>query len=243
MPLNQNEGAALRDGDAAQRNAPCPICGGGVFVAGPKGRLSPGGIEPRCTECQSLERHRGFRLIFNALRPVFAGRAALQFSEDRSVPRDAFGSFELSHYGGPNHLDLAAIEKASGSYGVVIANHVLEHVENDLAALRELDRISAPLGIVILSVPDLLRCEATVEYGFAREDKHGHYRLYGPDIVDRWRRAVPQWNGLGVIAKDPVTGEPDRLTVLSRDSGTLARCESALRSAGFAAFDAFSEPG
>ena len=226
---------------AAKAMAACPICGGTTFVAGPKGRLSPGGILPRCTGCQSLERHRAFRTVFDALRPVFGRFEALQFSDDGSAPREAFAGFEVSQYGGPNHLDLAAIDRPDGSVGIAIANHVLEHVADDIAALSELDRITAPGGAVVLSVPDLLRCEATHEYGRAREDKHGHYRIYGPDIAERWRRAVPAWHGLGVVPRDPVTGEPDRLTLLSRDEVLLAAFSEALCDADISAFDAFAE--
>ena len=228
---------------ASPANAPkvCPICGSASFVAGPKGRMSPGGTPPRCAGCGALERHRAFRAAFDALRPAFAGLAALQFSDDPSAPRDAFTSFEVSVYGGPNHLDLAAIDKPSGSVDVAIANHVLEHVADDIAALAELDRITAPGGVTILSVPDLLRCDATVEYGHAREDKHGHYRIYGPDIVARWRKAAPQWRGLAVVPRDPVTGEPDRLTILSRSADRLEAFAVALRAAGMAPTDAFAD--
>lgn len=226
---------------AGEGVATCPICGGTDFTAGPKGRMSPAGQPPRCAQCLSLERHRAFRTVFDALRPVTTTLSVLQFSDDASAPRENFAAFEVSQYGGPNHLDLAAIDRASGSVGLAIANHVLEHVGDDHAALGELDRITQPAGAVILSVPDLLRCDRTVEYGHAREDKHGHYRLYGPDIVERWRAAAPQWRGLGVVAHDPVTGEPDRLTILSRDEALLARCRAALDGvAGIEVFDAFA---
>jgi hypothetical protein len=117
---------------------------------------------------------------------------------------------------------------------------VLEHVRDDLAALAELDRITAPDGVVFLSVPDLLRVERMVEYGEARADKHGHWRIYGPDIRARWLAAAPMWRGVGVVAHDPVTGEPDRATLLSRSTARLAACADALRAAGFAPFDAFA---
>ncbi|MEO1103194.1 MAG: methyltransferase domain-containing protein [Pseudomonadota bacterium] len=217
----------------------CTICGTAEFVPGPKGRMSPSGKPPRCAGCGSLERHRAFRAALLALRPAFAGLGALQFSDDGSVPREAFAQFSVSTYGGENHQDMAAIDMSEGSVDVAIANHVLEHVADDIAALRELDRITAPRGLVVLSVPDLLRCAATVEYGRAREDKHGHYRIYGPDIVGRWHTAVPQWMGVGVVPRDPVTGESDRLTLLSRDCDRLDTCAALLRDAGFGPFDAF----
>ena len=71
----------------------CPICGSGDYVAGPKGRMSPEGLPPRCAACGALERHRNYRMLFEALRPILAGRRALQFSDDSSAPRDAFASF------------------------------------------------------------------------------------------------------------------------------------------------------
>lgn len=230
---------AVPDGEPGE--APrCPICGGSEFVAGPKGRRSPSGLMPRCGGCGALERHRAFRTVFDAILPVARPLRVLQFSDDPSVPREAFAAFEVSHYGGENHLDLAAIDRPSGSVGLAVANHVLEHVEDDLAALAELDRITAPDGALVLSVPDLLRCERTVEYGRAREDKHGHYRLYGPDIGERWRRAAPLWRGLAVVARDPVTGEPDRLTILSRNAALLAAFEAALVEAGIETSNAFA---
>lgn len=241
MVHEAGRGEGVAEG-APRRKAACPVCGGTTFVAGPKGRLSPGGIPPRCAGCRSLERHRAFRTVFDALRPLLGRFAALQFSDDGSAPREAFAGFEVSQYGGPNHLDLAAIDRPDGSVDVAIANHVLEHVADDMAALRELDRITAPEGFVILSVPDLLRCEATKEYGHARADKHGHYRVYGPDIVTRWRRAAPLWQGLAVVPRDPVTSEPDRLTILSRSAARLTTLAAALEAAGLEHFDAFAGP-
>jgi SAM-dependent methyltransferase len=177
--------------------------------------------------------------VFDALAPALGDANVLQFSEDPSAPRARFARFEVSVHGGANSLDLAAIDRPGGSYDLVIANHVLEHVADDRAALAELDRITAPGGVVVVSVPDLLRCAQTVEYGRPRADKHGHYRLYGPDIAARWRAAVPVWHGVGVVPADPVTGAPDRLTLLSRDERRLAALAEDLRAAGLDPFDAF----
>ena len=199
-------------------------------------------MPPRCAECGALERHRAFRIVFDAIVPVLAGARVLQFSPDRCAPREPFPHFEVSEYGGANHLDMAAVDRPDASYGLVVANHVLEHVEDDMAALSELARITGEEGIVFLSVPDLLRVARTKEYGHAREDKYGHWRLYGPDIVERWSRAVPDWKGVGVVAHDPVTGEPDRATLLGRSGARLTRLRDTLETAGFAAFDAFAAP-
>jgi len=200
--------------------------------------MSPFGTPPRCLTCGTLERHRAFFNVFQALAPVTKGWSALQFSPDRSVPKAAFTSVEVSGYGGPNHLDLCAIKRADDAYDMAIANHVLEHVPDDHAALRELDRVTRPHGAVFLSVPDLLRVTATVEYGRAREDKHGHYRLYGPDLMGRVEAAVPHWHMIGVVANDPVTGAPDRATLFTRSGATRDAIAGHLDAAGLDPFDA-----
>ncbi|MEM7693394.1 MAG: methyltransferase domain-containing protein [Pseudomonadota bacterium] len=166
--------------------------------------------------------------------------SALQFSPDKAVPAGAFTMLDVSHYGGPNHLDLCAIDRPDDAYDMTIANHVLEHVPDDAAALKELDRVTRSEGAVFLSVPDLLRVTAIIEYGFAREDKHGHYRLYGPDLMDRVRAAVPAWHGIGVVATDPVTGAPDRATLFTRSDAVRGMIVRQLTQAGHRPFDAFA---
>lgn len=212
----------------------CPICGGTFFTLGPNGRTAPNGMKPRCVGCQSLERHRAYRIVFQAISPWFIGQTALQFSEDQAVPRAPFTMFEISVFHGVNSLDLQAIDRPDSAYDMVIANHVLEHVADDIAALRELNRVCRGNGVVALSVPDLLRVARTKEYGVRRDDKHGHYRVYGPDILGRWQTAVPNWNALGVTAADPVTGAPDRLTFLSQSLDTLCVLHDMLRGASLA---------
>jgi SAM-dependent methyltransferase len=74
---------------------------------------------------------------------------------------------------------------------------VLEHVEDDRKAMRELHRILAPGGFAIVLVPlDLERAEtyedptitdpAERERAFWQSD---HLRLYGRDFPDRLREA------------------------------------------------------
>lgn len=50
--------------------------------------------------------------------------------------------------------DLRETPFASGSFDVVLCNHVLEHIREDVAAMRELGRIVAPGGLVIVAVPN-----------------------------------------------------------------------------------------
>ena len=145
----------------------CPICGGTVFGPGPKGRMAPNGSLPRCAGCQSLERHRIFRIMFEKLGPKnFAGWKAIQFSPDPTVDPSWFAAHELSVYGEPGGLDIQAIDRPDAAYDFVICSHVLEHVGDDRAALGELLRIAKPDGLLFLAFPDPFREDVTRDWGF-----------------------------------------------------------------------------
>jgi SAM-dependent methyltransferase len=83
------------------------------------------------------------------------------------------------------------------SFGAILCSHVLEHVDDDRAALAELRRVVAAGGWVILMVPqDLNRAETYEDPAIttpeARRDaywQHDHVRLYGRDFADRIRAA------------------------------------------------------
>lgn len=220
----------------AGRRAPCPICGGTAFLAGPRGRAGPDGAPPRCAACGSLERHRAHRTVFSALGPAFAAhRRCLQFSPDPSVDPASFARHEVSVYGTAEGLDLQAIDRPDGSADAIVCNHVLEHVADDRAALRELARVLSPGGFLFLSVPDPIRMEATVEYGRAREDRHGHYRLYGPEVEALIAGAMAGFSALAVDARDPVSGAADRAFLIFRPPADPDEASRRLAAAGIAA--------
>jgi SAM-dependent methyltransferase len=68
-------------------------------------------------------------------------------------------------------------EPGTGDHGVVCAFEVLEHLEDDLAALRLWRTHLRPGGRLILSVP-------AWQKRFGATDEHvGHYRRYDPDVL------------------------------------------------------------
>lgn len=94
-------------------------------------------------------------------------------------------------------VDMLAMPFGPASFDFVIANHVLEHVDDDLMALAEIHRVLRPGGLAILQTP---YCEglartwsdpAVVQPGqrlqaYGQED---HVRLYGNDIFERFTQA------------------------------------------------------
>lgn len=195
----------------------CPICGGTEFGPGPKGRHSPNGALPRCAGCQSLERHRIFRIMFDRLGPAsFSGWTAIQFSPDATIDPSWFAAHELSVYGGSSSLDIQKIDRPDASYDLVACSHVIEHVGDDRAALHELLRIAKPDGLLYLAFPDPFREEVTRDWGFPKPEKHGHWRVYGADVVERFKAYIPNQTVLAYHGEDPVTGEREGAFLLPK---------------------------
>ncbi len=64
------------------------------------------------------------------------------------------------------------------SFDFFICSHVLEHVESDDQAIKELFRITKPGGCGILMAPIIMGLEKTVEDPSVK-DEAGRWRLYG----------------------------------------------------------------
>lgn len=213
---------------AIHKSSACPICKAEWYGPGPNGRMHKDGSMPRCLYCESLERHRSLRLIWNALLPSLPNGSALQFSRDPSLPEEAFLPFEVSVYGGENSLDLQAIAKPDSSYEYVLCNHVLEHVADDITSFAELLRILTPSGVLQMSFPDPFRVSETVEYGHAVSELHGHYRLYGSDVWERFATHADFYL-LQVNSIDPVTGLEDCCFFVAKTKEPIERIEHNLK--------------
>lgn len=94
-------------------------------------------------------------------------------------------------------MDINAMPFADNSFDVVFCNHVLEHIEDDRHAMREILRVMKPGGWSILQVPQNYAMEHTDE-DFTVTDprererrflQNDHYRLYGRDYGQRLREA------------------------------------------------------
>lgn len=198
---------------------PCNICGGTEFGPGPGGRRSTTGKLPYCVKCGTLERHRAFRQMFERLRDDdFADWTVLQFSGDRSNDPSWFAQHETSVYGRANSLDLMKVARDNDTYDLVVCNHVIEHVQYDNAAMAELVRIIKPTGIVFLTFPDAVNRAVTTEWAEPRADQHHHWRVYGRDVVDRFRRYIPMYGVYSAMSADPVTEAGDLIFFLTKSA-------------------------
>ncbi len=154
-----------------------------------------------CWRCGSHERHRAQWLLFER-RPELLGGAGslLHFAPEWALRRrfERIGELryvtaDLDQPGVDLSLDVRAIALPDASFDAVLCSHVLEHVDDDAAAMAELRRITAPGGWCVVMVPLDLGRERTYEDSAitASGDRErafwqrDHVRLYAPDIGAR----------------------------------------------------------
>jgi SAM-dependent methyltransferase len=182
----------------------CPLCGG-RFDRFKDAWNRPDAL---CWRCGSHERHRAQWLLLRS-RPELLGavRSLLHFApewtmRERLAPLAAerglrYVTADLDPAGVDLQLDLTALALPDAAFDAVLCSHVLEHIPDDGAAMRELRRVTAPGGWCLVMVPlDVTRSETYEDPGVvAPEDRereflqHDHVRLYAPDIAERLRAA------------------------------------------------------
>lgn len=94
-------------------------------------------------------------------------------------------------------MDINAMPFEDNSYDVVFCNHVLEHIPDDVHAMKEILRVMKPGGWSILQVPQNYLMEKTDEDLTVTDPKererrflqNDHFRLYGKDYADRLKKA------------------------------------------------------
>ena len=94
-------------------------------------------------------------------------------------------------------IDICEIPESNETYDVIICNHVLEHVDDDRRAMRELFRVMKHGGFGVFQVPISPTIEGTFEDPEADTPEQrlrlfgqpDHVRIYGPDYADRLAEA------------------------------------------------------
>jgi SAM-dependent methyltransferase len=183
----------------------CPICGYmGRF--NPVAPQSGGRKYAQCPQCNALERHRLQFLVLDSLLKTLPCStlsmlhvAPEPFLSDFFRPRFArYDTADLSMAGVDYQVDLTALPFADASYDLVFASHVLEHIQDDMAALAEIRRVLKPGGIAVLPVPLLSR--HTIEYSVPNPAEAFHVRA--PGQVDYFERYLRFFSRVEVITSD-----------------------------------------
>lgn len=98
---------------------------------------------------------------------------------------------------GTSAIDVTALPFEDARFDLIICSHVLEHVNDDHKAMRELHRVMKPGGSGLLVVPLDVRSAKTLEDPSITDPaermrlfhQHDHVRLYGLDYADRLKEA------------------------------------------------------
>jgi SAM-dependent methyltransferase len=174
----------------------CPICGyEGIFIS----VGHPPRWDARCPQCGSRERHRLTHLwMTEGGGDRLAGRRILHFAPEKTVMRQMrdnplYETADLHQKGVTHQIDITQVPLPDAGYDVVIAHHVLEHIDDDRQAMRELFRLLIPGGFAILTTPINASRQATYENPAITtpEARHAHFsaedhkRYYGLDFADR----------------------------------------------------------
>ena len=154
-----------------------------------------------CWRCGSHERHRvQWALLQQRPELLRDARSLLHFAPEWALRRRLENIGHLRYvtadFVQPDvelHLDITAMDLPDAAFDAVLCSHVLEHVVDDAAAMRELHRITAPGGWCLVMVPlDVGRQDTFEDPSIVTpEDRernfwqHDHVRLYAPDIADR----------------------------------------------------------
>jgi SAM-dependent methyltransferase len=176
----------------------CPCCGGRFsrFIARDESLV--------CPRCRSRERQRVLWLYLRRELGIEASSArVLHLAPEpalhdrlRALPRLRYETGDLAP--GPlvdRTMDVERLPYADGALDLVLCSLVLEHVDDDVGAARELARVLAPGGLALVQVPVEPTLDRTYE-DFSivtpegREAAFGqadHVRIYGTDVADRLR--------------------------------------------------------
>ncbi len=189
-------------------NVICPICKSKFKFFAPFGLIKR--ENARCLNCGSLERHRLLWIYLNEKTKLFDNEIKIRllhfapekafydiFSENKSIeyiPCDLFP--EHYNYNGKvniNKIDITDIPFEDNYFDVILCNHVLEHIPDDIKAMSELYRVMKKGSWGIFQVPIGYKREKTYE-DFSittaedREKAFGqndHVRWYGQDYKNR----------------------------------------------------------
>jgi SAM-dependent methyltransferase len=179
----------------------CPICDSQYRIFMPYGRLRPR-QNALCPNCLSLERHRLMWLYLKERSSFFEGKwKVLHVAPEACfIPRfekihgEGYITADIESPLAKVKMDIHAIPFPENTFDVVLCNHVLEHVKDDIQAMREIRRVLKPGGFAILQVPffnpvgektfedDTVTDPREREKIFGQND---HVRKYGHDYPQR----------------------------------------------------------
>ena len=160
-----------------------------------------------CPRCGAHDRERHLLMYFDraGMWKRIAGAAVLHFAPERILAARISNAKPARYVkadlfptaADTTREDISKLSFGDRTFGVVIANHVLEHVADDRAAMKEIFRVLQPGGLAVLQTPYCDKLTRTFEDESIRDDagrlqafgQEDHVRLYGRDLFSRLQGA------------------------------------------------------
>lgn len=155
-----------------------------------------------CPYCGSTDRERHLlAYIQSSGLLALSGKHVLHFAPEKNLRMRIKDAGPAEYVQGDlfpveaqiTRVDITAMQFPDAQFDLLIANHVLEHVQDDITALREIVRVLKPGGHAILQTPYAARLEHSLSLPQISSDaarlalygQEDHVRLYGADIFER----------------------------------------------------------
>lgn len=183
----------------------CPVCQHTFRRFMPYGR-KPARENALCPHCLALERHRLLWLYLHQRTDFFTKDISFLHIAPELCFLKRFAKLDNIDYTTGDlesplatvKMDVHQIPFDENTFDAVMCNHVMEHVADDIRAMKEIYRVLKPGGWAILQVPfmgkDLQTTYEDPSVTGARERERvfgqsDHVRIYGKDYPNRIRSA------------------------------------------------------
>lgn len=190
------------------RSRLCPVCSHRWRKFMPYGYVTPR-EDALCPHCLSLERHRLLWLWLNGCTDLsdtrprllhIAPEVCLMRHLRKIYTGDSARDYVTADLESPLadvKMDVQDIPFGDGSFDVIFCNHILEHVQDDRLAMRQMLRVMRPGGWGVMLSPVNPALEKTFEDDTITDPaertrifgQYDHRRNYGRDYADRLRQA------------------------------------------------------
>lgn len=157
-----------------------------------------------CPGTLSLERHRLLWLylerkttfLTDSIRVLHLAPEQVFYKKFKSFLHWDYTTTDLYSPLADVKADICALPFKNDSYDLILCNHVLEHIPNDIKAMEELYRVLKPGGTAILQVPLEENRKETFEDDTIIDPKertrifgqYDHVRIYGQDYYKRLKK-------------------------------------------------------
>jgi SAM-dependent methyltransferase len=168
----------------------CNICGKKLLLHYGKG----GREEFKCENCNSQQRHRNLFEYFKTTN-ILNEKYILHFAPEKSISHFIKKSSKIYHsvdkYSNKlfiSKIDINNMDSFKDNFfDIIICSHVLEHILDDVKALKEMHRVLKKDGLLFISVPihgdrtEIWSQEKIKETHKKRKtlEYRDHYRTYG----------------------------------------------------------------